>query len=159
MSDSEWTLVLAAGAGFVTGMRSMTLPAFLSRRLSSAPDNGAITRQLTRPGSATLFSILAAGEKMADKASALPDRTEAPSLAGRAAIGGLCGVAVAEHRNTSLLPAAVAGSLTAMGSTVLSYTLRKHTGTLTGLPDSLLGTMEDALVLRSASRLVEALDD
>jgi uncharacterized membrane protein len=158
MSDAEWTLVLAPGAGFVTGLRSMTLPAFLSRRLSSESDKGTITRQLTRPGSATLLSALAAGEKMADKTPFISDRTDALSLVGRAAIAGLCGVAIAEYRDAPPLPAALISSLAAVGSTFLSYTIRKNTGTLSGLPDSLLGTVEDALVLLSASRLVEALD-
>lgn len=159
MPDFKTTLALAAGAGFITGMRSMTLPAFLSRRLSSKSDKGAVTRQLTRPGSATLLSVLAAGEKMADKTSFIPDRTDALSLAGRAAIGGLCGAAVAESRNASPYSAALIGSLTAVGSTFLSYTLRKTAGARTGLPDPVLGTVEDALVLVSAARLVEALED
>lgn len=158
MSDFKTTLALAAGAGVVTGMRSMALPAFLSHRRSSEGGHGRVTRHLARSDAATLLSVLAAGEMMADKTPFIPDRTDALSLAGRAAIAGLCGVAVAESRNTSLIPAAVVGSLAAVGSTFVSYTLRKKTGALTGLPDSILGAVEDALVLVSAARLVEALD-
>lgn len=159
MSDSNRTLALAAGAGFVSGLRSLTLPAFLSHHLASKPGNGTVTPHLAGPRTSTLLSVLAAGEMIADKTPFVPDRTDALSLAGRATFAGLCGVVIAEHRNTSPLPAALGGSLTAVGSTFLSYTLRKHAGTLTSLPDPLLGMVEDALVLLSASRLAAALED
>lgn len=158
MSDSNRTLALAAGAGFITGMRSLTLPAFLSHRLSSEDGKGSVPLYLVEPSTATLLSVLAAGEKIADKTPFIPDRTDALSLAGRAAIAGLCGVAIADFRNTSRLPAALVSSLTAVGSTFLSHTLRKNAGTLTSLPDSVLGMVEDALVLVSASRLAAALE-
>lgn len=157
VSTSNGTFAIAAGAGVVTGMRSMMLPAFLSHHMSSEPDHDPASRQLAKPGIATVLVVLAVGEMIADKTSFIPDRTDAFSLVGRAVIAGFCGIVIADDRNASRLPTALVSSLTAVGSTFLSYTLRKHAGTHTSLPTSILGMLEDTLVLYSASRLVDAL--
>lgn len=156
MSERSPTPVLAVGAGLVTGMRSMTLPAFLGRTLASEKcGGGAITPFLTKPPARNLLSMLAASEMIADKTPLIPDRTEPVSLIGRAVLAGICGAAIAEQQGSSRVGSALISSLTAVGSTFLSYKLRKKVGALTRVPDPLLGLMEDAMVLTAAYRLTD----
>lgn len=156
MSERSPTPVLAVGAGLVTGMRSMTLPAFLGRTLASEKcGGGAITPFLTKPSARNLLSMLAASEMIADKTPLIPDRTEPVSLIGRAVLAGICGAAIAEQQGSSRVGSALISSLTAVGSTFFSYKLRKKVGALTRVPDPLLGLMEDAMVLTAAYRLTD----
>ncbi len=156
MSERGKTFLLAAGAGLIAGMRSMTLPAFLNHYLKRR--DGGVANLLARSAATPLLRLLATGELIADKTPFVPDRTEPPSLAGRAIVGGLCGVAIAERRNGARLGAALLGSAAAVGSTFLSYELRKRISEGSRLPDPVWGLAEDMLVILAASRLVAAAD-
>lgn len=159
MSEPGTTLLLAAGSGLVTGMRSMTLPAFLSGSLSPDDESGPLSRMLGSRSSTAVLSVLAAGEMIADKTPVIPARTDVLSVLGRGTIAALCGVTIAEQRDGSPLAAAAVSSATAVGSTVLSYRLRKMLHSQLRIPDPILGIAEDALVLVIASRLAGELED
>lgn len=157
------TLAYAAGMGAVAGMRSMTAPAFLSRRLAGRKrpwdrlrSRPAVLRLLSDRRSATALTGLAAGEILADKTPAVPRRTTFPSLVGRAASGALCGAVIAARRGGSQPVAALVGAAAAVGAAHLAYRLRKEAGEATGLPDLVLALVEDAIVLTSGSRLAAA---
>ena len=77
MTSDTRTLALAAGLGAVTGLRSLTAPALLSRRLAHRPgrDRGA-ARLLTLGPVPALLALGAVGELVADKTPSIPDRTE-----------------------------------------------------------------------------------
>lgn len=143
------TLLLAAGLGALTGMRSMSALAFLSGTLRQHPDrrNGQVVRLLSSRTTSNVLGVLAAGELAADKAPIVPDRTEPPALFGRLALGALCGYAVAEHLRGPKVAASLLGSAAALGSTYAAFNLRKGASNQTDAPDTLLGLAEDALVL------------
>lgn len=161
MSDTVSTLALAAGFGLVAGMRSMSAPAFLSRRLASLPSRrlrrrGAVVRLLGSPRAAALLTTLAVGEMVADKTPGMPARTDPPALGGRIAMGALSGAAVAGWRGGTTVGAALVGAAAAAASTHLAYVLRRDAGRASGVPDPLLGLAEDALVVAAGARLAAA---
>ena len=95
MSETRTTLALSAGLGLIAGMRSMAAPALLSRHLAgrSARGRGAAMRLLASRRTASVLTVLAAGEMVADKTPAIPDRTDPPALLGRIVMGALSGAA------------------------------------------------------------------
>ena len=160
MNRTTLTLAYAAGMGAIAGMRSMAAPALLSRRLTQRKrpwdrlqPRAAAVRLLASPRSATVLTVLAAGEMAADKMPFVPARTELPSLVGRAASGALCGAVVAARRGGSKPVAAVIGAAAAVGMAHLAYCVRKRVGETTGLPDVVTALAEDAVVLLAGTRL------
>lgn len=158
MSEDISPLTLAAGMGCIAGMRSMLAPALLSRRLSrqAGHGRGPAAHLLSSRRAPTIFTVLAAGEMIADKTPAFPDRTEPPSIMGRALMGALSGAAVANWRNGPQMGGALVGAAAAVGSTFLAYTLRVNAGRRTGVPDVALGLAEDLLAVTVGSRIASA---
>ena len=153
MIDDSTTLALAAGMGAVAGMRSMAAPALASRHLSQRQGSSPLR---VSPRASGVLGLLAAGEMIGDKTPFIPDRTDLPSVIGRAVSGGATAAALADARGGSALVAALVGSTAAVGSTFLSYYLRKKAGEVSGLPDPVLGLAEDAFVLTAGSRIAAA---
>lgn len=158
MSENSTTLALAAGMGAIAGMRSMSALALLSRHLSQRKRGGRGTavRLLSSRRTATVLTLLAGGEMVADKTPFVPDRTEPPALAGRAFAGALSGVAIADWRGSSQVGAAILGAAAAIGATHLAYTLRVEAGERSGAPNAVLGLIEDVVVWAAGSRLASA---
>jgi len=123
--------VIAMGA--VTGMRSMTGAAALAVR--------------RRNPAATLLSVAAIGEMLADKTSIVGNRTDRLPLAGRAMIGAAVGAFIAHAREDNAVAGAVLGAASAVAAAHLACRLRH------ALPGSVAaGLAEDALVVQIASR-------
>ncbi len=130
--------------GAVSGLRSMSGPAIVSE----------VAKQKGVRAAAIPLKVLAAGEMIADKFPFMPDRTDPPSLAFRAAAGAfsaytigkkgrwlaaLVGATAAvaasyaglEYRRRSTLPPLLAAVLedavaVGIGYLMLSYTTRSH---------------------------------
>jgi uncharacterized membrane protein len=124
----------AALMGVVCGMRSAMGPAVLARR-----------GRLGGANVSRLLVVAAAGEAVADKAPAVPPRTNVPSLGARALSGAVCGRVLAGT------PGVVPGALGALAGTFGAYRARAALGEATGAPDPLLGVAEDALALTLAA--------
>ncbi|MFW5951571.1 MAG: DUF4126 domain-containing protein [Gemmatimonadota bacterium] len=152
-------LVTAAGLGTVTGLRSMTGLAMVSRELSDR-------RRLPRGASrleewlaedlvAVTLSALALGEIVADKLPGVPDRIAPGALFGRGLIGGLVGAiaAGADHRAAG----AAIGTAAAVCAAYLGWFLRQEAGRATMLPDAAVALVEDAVALASARELAREL--
>lgn len=151
----------AAGLGLVAGMRSMSAPALLAGHLVEhrrRRREGVASRLLASPGRCRLLRLLAAGEMVADKMPFIPARTEPMPLAGRAAMGALCGAALAEHRGGARAGAAVLGAAAAVAATFAAYHLRRAAGQRLALPDAMLGVAEDALVVGLGRSLLRPAD-
>lgn len=137
------------GMGWVAGMRAMTAPALVSAHLSSRP--GASTEGpiglLARNEVATGLHFLAAGEMAADKTPWIPDRISPPALAARAISGALVGAALTSEEDGDRKVGAVLGSLAAVAASFGMYHLRKNLGNSLHVPDTILGTLEDAAAL------------
>ena len=160
MHEDDNTLALAAAAGLVAGMRSMSAPAFVSRGLSRGPgrrgDTGAAALLASRTARRALAG-LAVGEMIADKTPYIPARIAPLSLAGRALMGALSAAAIAGRRRQAPLAAVAVGAASAVASTFVSYHLRKAAGSSTKAPDPAIALAEDAIVLAAGSQLADGI--
>lgn len=150
------TCGIAIGMGVVSGMRSLSALAFISHRLSNdmrGKRMGRAASLLKSEHVSGVLTALAAGEMAADKLPVIPARTEPAPLLGRAAMGGIAGAVVADVVGSSMVPAALLGTMGAVVSTLAFYRIRKEAGESTGIPDGILAMLEDALVLTLGSRL------
>jgi len=145
--------------GFATlaGMRSMSAPAFLSHYLSRQPQTGLTgspLRFLQKPVTATVLKVLAAGEVVADKLPATPNRIAPPILLGRLLSGALVGAAWYKSRQGNAVSGGVVGGLAAVAATFISYALRTGISEQSGVPVALVGVGEDALVVAGGAALL-----
>ena len=153
---SPETLLAAAGAGALAGMRSISAPALVAARaMVNGPRAGAgrAERLLARPGTTALLGTLAVAEMVSDKLPQIPDRTSAPAFAGRVASGAASGWALGRERQRRPWAAAVTGAASAGVATVVSHRLRVA-AQRRGLGGQVtLGLLEDAVVFGGAALL------
>lgn len=145
------------GFAALAGMRSMSAPAFLTHYLSRQPHAGlagSSLRFLQKPITATLFKVLVAGEMVADKLPATPDRTAPSGLLGRLLAGALVGAAWYKSRHGSAVSGGLLGGLAAVTATFASYGLRMGISKQAGVSVALVGVGEDALVLAGGAALL-----
>jgi uncharacterized membrane protein len=100
----------------------------------------------------TVALAAAAGEIGFDKLPMVPPRSDVPGLAGRAVTGALAGRAIAGSRGAG------AGAACALATAYGSERLRAMIGQRTGVPDVLLGAIEDALAIGAAAAVVPSRD-
>lgn len=147
------TFQRAALIGAVAGIRSMTAPAAVSRRLSAGhvtPDVDSALAFMGKKGVAHALAIAAAGELAADKVPFVPNRTDAAPLIFRAVSGAVCGATVADADDESPFAGAIIGSLAAVLSAYLFFNLRREITRRTAIPDTCVALVEDALALTAA---------
>jgi uncharacterized membrane protein len=142
------------GLGAISGLRSVSGPAFVSRAASRGGLNLGGTRLafLGSPRLSKALVVMALGELVGDKLPATPSRTTLPPLLGRAASGGLVGAAlfVSEGRR-----AAMGAALSSSSAVVASFAgerLRALVGEKSGLPDPIVALGEDVVVFLIGSR-------
>lgn len=150
------TFLQALALGALSGMRSMSSPAFLSDQLANHQPNrleGKSLAPLARRPTSKLLKVLAAGEMIADKLPMAPNRTALPLLAGRAGSGALVGAAVFSSQGRPSKAGALIGAIGAVAAAYGALHLRRRLGRRTRIPDPVIGLMEDAVVAMAASRL------
>lgn len=156
MSERLW---IAAGLGAVTGLRSMSGLALVSRELSDRRRLPGSARRLeawlAEDMVAVALSALALGEMLADKLPGVPARVAPGPLFGRGLIGGLLG-ALAVGRDERALGAAV-GVAAAVMAAYAGWFLRREAGRATFLPDMAVALAEDAMVVAAARELTNEL--
>lgn len=145
------TLARSFALGFSTGLRSYTPPAVLSwsskERRSRLPAPLRWTsRSLIRNG--LLLGALI--EISTDKLPFIPSRSTPPVVGWRLIVGTAVGAARAERSRTQWVAGAAAGALGAAVGTIGGERARKAVGTLTGLPDQVVASAEDALAMSIA---------
>jgi uncharacterized membrane protein len=152
------TLLLAAGLGAVSGLRSVTGLAILSRELSSrrGRSRGRLHRVLALPSTSHLLALMAAGEMLADKLPMIPARIAPLPLAGRMGMGAAAGAAAAEHRRDSLVAGALVGGAAAVAAAYAGYHARRALGRRLSLPDGVVAAAEDGITLTAASVLARS---
>ncbi len=149
------TYLQAAALGLVAGMRSATAPATVASfvrqrrgRILATPELAqSPLRHLTTPMASNALRMFALGEMVMDKLPFMPKRTEITSLISRAASGGLAGAVVGVIYPGSPITAALIGALSATGATYGAYHLRQHLSENTAVPDTIVGGLEDLLVM------------
>jgi uncharacterized membrane protein len=144
MSSTEvWKL--AAGLGWLAGMRSASAPAAFSYRVARHPGalEGTLFAPLASSRVRTLLTLSALGEFVVDKLPITPNRTDPAPLAGRMGAGALVGAAVfVAHGRPAIIGAAV-GAGAAFLSTHALYRLRMAATHRLGLPNLVAGLVED----------------
>ena len=147
----------ALGLAAVAGLRSMAAPALLSRAVRRG-DVGELRGTpfvaLGSPKVSAALQLLMAGEMVGDKMPFVPSRTSAPDLLGRALSGALVGAtlfASAERRPAS---GAALGVLSAIAAAYVGERLRLKGAEKLGVPDPILGLLEDGIVLFAGTRLL-----
>ena len=139
--------VLSLGA--ISGLRSLSGPAFVSRAASRG-DLDLDRTVFAFLGSPRVFKALVLmelGELIGDKLPATPSRTSPPPLLGRAASGALVGAAVFVSEGRRATTGAALGSTAAMAASFAGERLRALAVEKTGLPDPVVAFAEDTIVL------------
>lgn len=148
-STTPGTLLLAAGLGAMTGVRSTAGFAFMATHYTRdglTRRAGPITRWAARSAVARLSALMAAGEAIADKLPFVPARDRPVPLLTRALAGAFVGVMLADaRREPKVLPAAV-GAAAATAAAIGITRLRRATTRRGRLPDPAVGAGEDAAV-------------
>ena len=140
--------------GTVTGLRSMTGVAFLAN--SVKPKDFHLPRRyrkfLKPQTTGRALIACAAGEIVADKLPFMPARTEAPSLAARAALGAACGAALYQKDRLSPVHGALLGLCGALAGSFAGYHVRRA-ATRRGVPDFAAAMVEDGIALATAAAI------
>jgi uncharacterized membrane protein len=109
---------------------------------------------MASPVVAYLFTLLAAGELVADKLPFTPSRLSAGPLAGRLILGALCGSVLHAVLQHSLLLGAALGGFGGLLGSYLGYILRRLLVTKGRLPDFVVALTEDVIAIGGALAIV-----
>lgn len=157
MSQREANTVRdALGFGAMTGLRSMSGPAALARAAKQGRLEGlekTSFRFLGKPWVAPALYAMAVGEMVADKYPGVGSRLSPPPLLGRAALGALSGSALFASAGRRSPAGALLGLLSAVTSAFVGYHLRAEAGKRLGVPDPVIGHIEDGVVLLTGAFL------
>ena len=139
----------ALGLGAISGLRSLSGPAFVSRTASRGDLDldRTVFAFLGSPRISKALVLMELGELVGDKLPATPSRTSPPPLLGRAASGALVGAAVFVSEGRHATIGAALGSTAAIAGGFAGERLRALTVEKTGLPDLVVALGEDAIVL------------
>lgn len=148
-------LCQAIATGWLAGMRSVSALAISTNLASHAglfKPKIPLIRFLRKPAVQISSYVLAAGEMVADKLPATPDRIKAVPLTGRALMGALSGAVIYSLARRSPFAGALIAGAAAVASTYTMYYLRKEIKARTHAPDLVLGLAEDAIVISQIIR-------
>ena len=147
-------VVRALGLGAVSGLRSIVGPALLSRAAARGELDGlkgTWFEFLLRKRVSTVLTLMALGEMVVDKSGLVPDRIARGPLAGRGAAGGFVGAALFSASGAPWAAGAALGSLAAVAGAYAGYTFRVVPHRKFGIPDPILGLIEDAIAVMAGS--------
>ncbi len=144
----------ALALGAISGLRSASGPAFVSRAASRGDMKlgGTPLAFLGSPLLSKALSTAQLGEMIGDKLPFVPGRTRLKPLLGRAASGGLAGAAAAISEDRSAAVGTLLGSSSSAVAAFGGEALRAIVGRQTGLPDPVVAVAEDVVVLLVGSR-------
>ena len=144
----------ALALGAISGLRSASGPAFVSRAASRGDMDlgGTPIAFLGSPLLSKALTTAQLGEMIVDKLPFAPGRTKLKPLLGRAASGGLAGAAAAASEDRHAAMGILLGSSAAVVAAFAGEAFRAIVGRKTGLPDPVVAVAEDAVVLLVGSR-------
>jgi uncharacterized membrane protein len=139
----------ALGLGAISGLRSLSGPAFVSR----AASHGHLDLKRTpiaflgSPRLSKVLILMELGELVGDKLPKAPGRTSLPPLLGRVVSGAVVGAAVFASEGRRTTTGMALGSTAAIAAAFAGERLRALAVEKTGLPDPVVALAEDATVL------------
>jgi uncharacterized membrane protein len=150
------TSFLAAGIGFVAGLRSMTAPAAVSWAACFGWLNlhGSPLAFMGSTAAVAIFSVFALLEYVADKLPRTPNRTRAGPLIGRILMGGLAGACIGVSAGQSLLGGAVLGGVGAVIGAYAGYEARRRLVSALKAKDVVVAVAEDLVAIGLAYLIV-----
>lgn len=154
MASTKFLQTLALGT--IAGIRSGAAPTIVSEMIHKSAGKSLGSSRLSFLDSAPArigLKIFSAAEMAGDKTSLAPDRIRLPQLLARGFSGALAGAALYRASGASAGRGALIGGLTAIAATYATFYLRKEIKERAGVADSLLGGIEDAVVLYSGLAL------
>lgn len=156
MLSSTSILLLAAGIGFVAGLRSLTAPAAVSwaAHLGWLNLQGSPLELMGSTAAVVIFTLLAVAELVADKLPQTPNRTTAGPLIARLAMGSLSGASVGVAAGEFLLPGMVLGGIGAAVGAFTGYQFRSRLVRASGGRDWPIAVLEDLAAVALAYLIV-----
>jgi uncharacterized membrane protein len=156
MTDSSYVLILAAGIGFVAGLRSLTAPAAVSwaAHLGWLDLQGSPLAFMGSTAAVAVFSILALAELVADKLPTTPNRTTPGPLMARIVMGGLAGACTSVSAGRLLVVGMVLGGIGGVIGAFTGYEVRKRLASGPKVKDIIIALLEDLLALGLALLIV-----
>ena len=144
----------ALALGAISGLRSMSGPAFVSRAASRGKLDldGTSLAFLGSPRLSRALLLMELGELLGDKLPVAPSRTALLPLLGRAASGALAGATVFVSEGRSATTGILLGSSAAVTAAFAGEWLRAFAVEKSGLPGPVVALAEDAIVLLVGSR-------
>jgi uncharacterized membrane protein len=138
----------ALGLGAISGLRSLSGPAFVSHAASRGDLDldRTVFAFLGSPGISKALVLLELGELVGDKLPVIPSRTSPLPLLGRAASGALVGAAVFVSEGRRATTGAALASTAAIAAGFAGERIRALTVEKTALPDPVVALAEDAIV-------------
>ena len=141
------------GLAGVAGLRSMAAPALLARAVRRGALDAPNLPALGYKDVSTLLSFLSFGEMVADKTHLVPGRTSTPALLGRILSGAVAGSILFADEGRRSNSGAILGALSAFAAAYTGEKLRAM-GVQRGIPDPILGVLEDRLAIALGTRLL-----
>ena len=141
------------GLAGVAGLRSMAAPALLARAVQRGDLDAPNLPALGYKDVSKLLSFLSFGEMVADKTHLVLARTSAPALLGRLLSGAVAGSVLFADEGRRGNSGAILGALSAFAAAYAGEKLRAM-GAQRGIPDPILGILEDRFVLTRGTRLL-----
>jgi uncharacterized membrane protein len=139
---------LAFLIGLFAGLRSLTPPAITAwaahfgwLKLRS------LLAWMSSPVTASLFTLLALGELVADKLPNTPSRTAPPGLIARVVLGALTGACVAMAGDHGIAIGAILGAVGGVVGCFGGYQVRKNLVKALGTRDMVIALIEDAVAI------------
>ncbi|MCP3166020.1 DUF1990 family protein [Myxococcus qinghaiensis] len=150
------------GLGVLAGMRSLSAPTLVSRKLAQSPEarTDPLSVALSKPWVPRVLEVLALGELVADKLPMTPARVKWVPMTGRIFMGTVAAASsVSGQTRRRVVLAAAMGGLAAVASTWAFYSLRKLATGKLHIPALAAAFAEDALLAALATRLMPLVDD
>ena len=156
MTDSSYVLILAAGIGFVAGLRSLTAPAAVSwaAHLGWLDLQGSPLAFMGSMAAVAIFSILALAELVADKLPTTPNRTTPGPLMARIVMGGLAGACLSVSAGRLFVAGMVLGGIGGVIGAFVGYEVRRRLAHGPKLKDAIIAILEDLIAIGLALLIV-----
>ncbi len=147
VASEVWLLAFLIGV--VAGLRSLTAPAVLAWAAEHNwlnVHNSPLSFMASK-AAMIIFTLLAAGELVADQLPSAPPRTAPPGLIARIATGALSGAGIAIAGSQTLVVGALLGIVGALVGTFGGYQARTRLVKAFKVPDLVIATLEDIVAI------------